>query len=135
MRETGAHRGAAEWTGILLHGRERTKAEMLDLAAHLNLEGFRWLAPSAETGKWNPGRYMDTRASNEPNLTKAVERCHHVVEYATEEGRIPPERIVLAGFSQGACLTIEYALRQPGLCGTLLVFTGCLIGPPGTVWK
>jgi phospholipase/carboxylesterase len=135
MRESGASRGEAEWAGVLLHGRERTKAEMMDLAARLNLEGIRWLAPAAETGKWYPGRYMDIRAANEPNLTRAVQRCHSVVQYANEEGRIPPERIIIAGFSQGACLGVEYVLRHPDQCGVLIVFTGCLIGPPGTVWR
>jgi predicted esterase len=125
----------AEWAGVLLHGRERTKAEMLDLAARLDLEGIRWLAPAADAGKWYPGRYMDTRASNEPHLTRAVERCHAVVEEASEGGRLPPERIIIAGFSQGACLAVEYVLRHPGQCSCLLVFTGCLIGPPGTVWR
>ena len=135
MRESGAARGAADSAGVLLHGRERTKAEMTDLAARFNLNGIRWLAPAADTGKWYPGRYMDTLASNEPNLTRAVERCDKVVDEASESGRIPSDRIIIAGFSQGACLAVEYALRHPGRCGVLIVFTGCLIGPAGTVWR
>jgi len=58
LRESGNPRGSARWAGVLLHGRERTKKEMLDLAAQLNLDGFRWLAPYAEAGRWYPGRFM-----------------------------------------------------------------------------
>ena len=135
MRESGAARGEAAAAGILLHGRERTKAEMLDLAMRFDLPNIRWLAPAADTGKWYPGRYMDTLASNEPNLTRAVERVEKVVDEAAEGGRLNADRIVMAGFSQGACLAVEYALRHPGRCNTFVVFTGCLIGPPGTVWR
>src|SRR5262249_50657701 len=92
MRESGGPRGSAGRAGVLLHGRERTKAEMTDLAARFDLPGIRWLAPAADTGKWYPGRYMDTLASNEPNLTRAVERCDKVVDEASEGGRLAPDR-------------------------------------------
>jgi phospholipase/carboxylesterase len=131
LRETGSPRGEAEWAGVLLHGRERTKQEMLDLAGRLHFEGVRWLAPYADAGKWYPGRFRDPLAANEPQLTRAVERCGRVLEEAREGGRLGPERIFIAGFSQGACVAVEYALRHPGRCGAILVFTGCMMGPPG----
>ena len=135
LRETGRPRGVAERAGILLHGRDRTKQEMFDLVAALDLAGMRWLAPAADAGKWYPNRYAEPLASNEPHLSRAVERCDRVVQEAGEGGRLSPDRIALVGFSQGACLALEYALRHPGKVGALVVLTGALIGPPGTVWR
>ena len=67
-------------------------------------------------------------------MTRAIAQCDRVVQEATEGGRLGPERLVMVGFSQGACLTLEYALQRPGRCGTLIVLTGALIGPADTVW-
>ena len=108
---------------------------MLDLAARLNLGGVRWIAPYADAGKWYPRRFWDTLASNEPYLSRAVERCDEMVEEAGESGRLDPRRLAVIGFSQGACVAVEYALRHPDRCGSIVAFTGCLMGPPGTVWR
>ena len=134
LREHGRARGEARLAGVLLHGRDRTKKEMTELAADLDLEGVRWLAPAAPAGKWYPNRFYDERAGNEPDLTQAVDHCDRVMDEATEDGRLKPDQIVVAGFSQGACLALEYALRRPGRIGAVLVFTGALIGPPATDW-
>jgi phospholipase/carboxylesterase len=119
-----------------LHGRGRTADEKVDLAARLGtLDGMRWLAPGADLGSWYPNRFWDERASNEPFLTEAVERCDEAVKEASEDGRLSPGLIAIVGFSQGACVALEYALRHPGRCGILIVFTGALMGPPGTDWR
>jgi predicted esterase len=125
----------AERAGILLHGRSRTKQEMLDLTTGLEIGGTRWIAPYADNGLWYPGRFMEPLASNEPFLTRSVERCHRLVLDAGEDGRLDPSRIFIVGFSQGACIAIEYALRHPGCCGAIVAFSGCLMGPPGTIWR
>jgi phospholipase/carboxylesterase len=135
LREAGQPRGSADCAGILLHGRSRTKQEMLDLAGGLGVEGARWLAPYAGGGLWYPGRYMDPREVNEPQLTRSVERCHWLVLEASEGGRLGPEQIFIVGFSQGACVAVEYVLRHPASVAVVVVFTGCLIGPPGAVWS
>ena len=116
----------------MLHGRGRSPEEKIDLAARFGvLDGMRWVVPRAERGgSWYPNRFFDGAAANEPFLTRAVERCHLAVEEASEDGRLGPERLVLAGFSQGACLALEYAVRHPGRVGTLIVLTGALITPP-----
>jgi phospholipase/carboxylesterase/glyoxalase family protein len=121
----------------LLHGRGKTPEEKIDLAARFgNLEGFRWVVPEAETpGSWYPGRFWDPRESNEPYLSEAVERCHAAVLEAGENGRLTPERLVIVGFSQGASLALEYALRHPGSVGSMIVLTGGLMGVPGSDWK
>ena len=94
------------------------------------------MVPEAETpGSWYPGRFWDPRELNEPYLDEAVERCHEAVLEASEDGRLPPERLVIVGFSQGASLALEYALRHPGSVGSMIVLTGGLMGVPGSDWK
>lgn len=134
LLESGAPKGTAVFAGILLHGRDRTKEDKVVLASSFGVEGIRWLAPAADTGSWYPGRFFDPRDANEPFLTRAIEQCDRVVEEAAEEGRLGPERLVMVGFSQGACLALEYALQRPGRCGALIVLTGALVGPPDTIW-
>jgi predicted esterase len=133
--EAGRARGSADLAGVLLHGRRRTPEEMIGLAARLTIDTFRWLAPAAATGRWYPHRFMDALDANEPFLSRAIDDVDRAVDDASEQGRIPPARIVVIGFSQGACLAGEYALRHPGRCGAFVMFTGCLIGPPGTAWR
>lgn len=135
LREAGQPRGQAERAGILLHGRSRTKQEMLDLATGLEIGGTRWIAPYADNGLWYPGRFMEPLASNEPHLTRSVERCRRLALDAGEGGRLDPSRIFLVGFSQGACIAVEYALRHPDSIGAIVVFSGCLMGPAGTDWR
>jgi phospholipase/carboxylesterase len=122
---------------VLLHGRGKTPEEKIDLAARFgNMEGIRWVVPEAETpGSWYPGRFFDPRESNEPYLTEAVERCHAAVLEAGEYGRLTSDRLVIVGFSQGASLALEYALRHPTRIGSLIVLTGGLMGVPGSDWK
>ncbi len=137
MRTIGASRGASLFGGVLLHGRGKTPEEKIDLAARFgNIEGIRWVVPEAETlGSWYPGRFWDPRALNEPYLTESVERCHEAVLEAGEFGRLARERLVIVGFSQGASLALEYALRHPTRVGSLIVLTGGLMGVPGSDWK
>ena len=137
VRAVGSARGASLVAGVLLHGRGKTPEEKIDLAARFgNIEGIRWVVPEAETpGSWYPGRFWDPRESNEPYLDEAVERCHEAVLEASENNRLGSERLVIVGFSQGACLALEYALRHPGRAGSLIVFTGALMGVPGSDWK
>jgi phospholipase/carboxylesterase len=137
VRSVGSPRGVSLLGGVLLHGRGKTPEEKIDLAARFgNIEGIRWVVPEAETpGSWYPGRFWDPRELNQPYLDEAIERCHEAVLEASENGRLGSERLVIVGFSQGACLALEYALRHPGRVGSLIVFTGALLGVPGSDWK
>ena len=109
LLEAGLPRGRARSAGILLHGRDRTREEKVVLASSFQLEGIRWLAPAADTGSWYPGRFFDPVAVNEPFLSQAIDRIDRVVDEAGEGGRLGPSQIFLVGFSQGACLALEYA--------------------------
>lgn len=137
VRTVGSSRGSALLAGVLLHGRGKTPEEKIDLAARFgNIDGIRWVVPEAETpGSWYPGRFFDPRETNEPFLTEAVERCHEAVLEASEYGRLTPDRLVIVGFSQGASLALEYALRHPTRVGSMIVLTGGLMGVPGSEWK
>ena len=132
--ESGARRGEALLAGVLLHGRDRTREDKVVLASSFGVPGIRWLAPAADTGSWYPGRFFEPRAANEPFLTQAVGLCDRVVDEASEGGKLARGQIVVVGFSQGACLAVEYALQHPQRCGALIVFTGALIGPPDMEW-
>jgi phospholipase/carboxylesterase len=135
MLEAGRSGGNAELAGILLHGRGRSPEEMIVLAERLGIEGCRWIAPAAVGGSWYPHTLMEPRYVNEPFLSRAVDDCDRAVDSAGEYGALGPQRIIIIGFSQGGCLATEYALRRPGRFGALVVFTGGLIGPPGTPWR
>ena len=130
LLEAGLPRGTARLAGILLHGRDRTREEKVVLASSFALEEIRWLAPAADTGSWYPGRFFDPLAANEPYLSQAIDQLDTVVTEAGEGGRIGPQQIFLVGFSQGACLALEYALRRPGRCGAIVVLTGGIFGAP-----
>jgi phospholipase/carboxylesterase len=133
--EAGRPKGEADLGGVLIHGRYRTPEEMIYLASRLNVDNIRWIAPSAGHDRsWYPGLFMDPVVSNEPSLTQAIRQIDLAVDRASENGRLNPQNLVVAGFSQGACLTVEYALRHPGRCKRLIAFTGGLFGPPGTEW-
>jgi phospholipase/carboxylesterase len=133
--ESGRARGSADLAGVLLHGRGSTPEEMMRVADRLRLDGCRWVAPAAGTGSWFPHRFMQPLDVNEPFLSRAIDDCDRAVDEASEQGRLSSARIVVIGFSQGACLASEYVLRRPGRCGALVIFTGGLIGPPGTPWR
>lgn len=135
LLEGGRARGAAERAGVLLHGRGGDAGGMLELAKRLDQDKTRWLAPAADHGTWYPYRFMEPIALNEPFLSDAIARCDEAVQEASEDGRLDPSRIVILGFSQGACLTTEYVLRHPNRAQTVIVFTGGLMGPSGTEWR
>jgi phospholipase/carboxylesterase len=136
QREVGQPRGTSRRAGVLLHGRGRTPEEKVNLAAKMrHVEDMRWVVPSADAGSWYPNRFMDPIATNEPYLSQAIERCDEAIKEASEDGRLAADRIAMVGFSQGACLALEYVLRRPGRCGSVIAFTGALMGLSERDWK
>ena len=114
---------------ILIHGRHASGEVILPLAERLALPGLCFLAPDAETGSWYPGLFMGPIAANEPFLSQSLDRLGAILRAVNELGFDVGEEIVLAGFSQGACLVLEYAARNPRRYAAVLGFTGGLIGP------
>ncbi len=116
---------------ICVHGRGASAEDILGLAAALRASGFAFLAPQAASNTWYPNRFIAPLASNEPWLSSALAAVGEIVDYVAGAG-IPTERTVLLGFSQGACLALEYGARNARRYGGLVGLSGGLIGPDGT---
>ena len=133
--EAGQPPGRAELAGVLLHGRDRTAEEMLDIAGRIDLTPWRWVAPAADVGSWYPHRFMDPVAANAAALEAALTRCALAMDDASESGRLGAERLAIIGFSQGACVACEFVLRNPRRCRALIMFTGSIIGTDALPWR
>ncbi len=116
---------------LMLHGRGASAEDILTLADRLGQGGFAYLAPQATGNTWYPNRFLAPLESNEPWLSSALD-CAETVLRHIEEAGIPDERIMLLGFSQGACLTLEFAARHARRYGGIAGLTGALIGPADT---
>lgn len=130
----GAPLESASTAVILVHGRGATAESILQLAPNL-IEGLEhgdnvaFLAPQAMGNTWYPHRFIAPIESNEPFLSSALGMLDQVVD-AAGAADIAPGSIMIAGFSQGACLTLEYAARGSRQIGAAAGFSGGLIGPP-----
>src|SRR5262249_49152109 len=119
------HAGAAM---VLIHGRGATAGDILTLVPELEQPGWTVLAPQAAEGTWYPYPFTAPIERNEPWLSSALAVVGGVLGRITVAG-IRPERTVLLGFSQGACLTLEYAARNARRFGGVVGLSGGLIGP------
>lgn len=118
---------------VMLHGRGATAESILELVGPIGASGVAYLAPEATGGQWYPHRFMEPIELNEPWLSSALALVGRVLEELAATG-VPAERVVLLGFSQGACLALEYAARNGRRYGGVVGLSGGLIGPPGTGW-
>ena len=116
---------------IALHGRGAGAEDIIALAQEIAPPGVSILAPQAAGNTWYPYRFIEPRERNEPYLSSALRIVADLVTRLGEEG-IAPERVALLGFSQGACLALEAAARNPRRYAGVIGFSGGLIGPPGT---
>jgi phospholipase/carboxylesterase len=115
---------------IMLHGRGASARDILTLASELEAPGWAFIAPQAANGTWYPYPFMAPVARNEPWLSSALDVTAGVLAHLTEAG-ISAERTVLLGFSQGACLTLEFSARNARRYGGVVGLSGGLIGPDG----
>jgi len=116
---------------IMIHGRGASAQDILGLAPEIHQPGFAYLAPQAAGNTWYPYPFMSPIESNEPYLSSALQRIAEVLAEVKKAG-IPVERTMLLGFSQGACLTLEFAARHAQRYGGVFGLSGGLIGPEGT---
>jgi phospholipase/carboxylesterase len=112
---------------ILLHGRGGSAEDIISLADHLDVNAFTLLAPQASNHSWYPYSFLAPIFQNEPWLSSALHLLEEMVLDLKEKG-ITSDRVYFVGFSQGACLTLEFVCRNATKYGGVVIFTGGLIG-------
>jgi phospholipase/carboxylesterase len=112
---------------IMIHGRGSNAEDILSIADHLNAKDFTLLAPQATNNTWYPYSFMAPPSTNEPWLSSALSLLKEIVTDLETKG-IVKEKIYFLGFSQGACLTLEFVTRNAAKYGGVIAFTGGLIG-------
>lgn len=132
--ETGAALANARLAAIMIHGRGRGPEEMADLGDAIAVDGIRYFCPAAPGGSWYPGRFLEPLERNQPALGTALAAVDCLIDDIDAAG-FSCESIVLCGFSQGACLAVQTLVLRPAPYAAGLIFTGGLIGPPGTGWR
>lgn len=133
VRRLGEPLAEAAAAAILVHGRGGSAEDILTLAGELDVEGFAYLAPQARGNTWYPQSFLAPLPANEPGLSSGLGRLASLVDEVAAAG-VPPRRVVLLGFSQGACLALEFAARHPRRYGAVIGLTGGLVGPRSTQW-
>ena len=128
--QEGAPLEKARAAMLLVHGRGAGAEDIMTLGRELMHPNFAYLAPQAAGSTWYPNPFTATIESNEPYFSSAIAVLEGLLEKVTRH--MPSERVILLGFSQGACLTLEFCARHARRYGGIVGFSGGLIGPDGT---
>lgn len=121
----------ARAVAILVHGRGASAEDILSLTHELRARDVAYLAPEAAGQTWYPYSFLAPIERNEPGISSGLRVLDGLLEQVGRQG-VPPRRVVLMGFSQGACLSLEYAARHPQHYKAVVGLSGGVIGPPGT---
>jgi len=121
----------ARLVAIFIHGRGASAADILSLSEELTAGDVAYLAPQAAGSTWYPLSFLSPIPQNEPGITSGLGTIARLVAEVAAQG-VPQERVMLLGFSQGACLSLEFAARHAGRYAAVVGLSGGLIGPPGT---
>ena len=131
VMRSGPAPGDARLVAILLHGRGASAEDILGLAQRFSATDIAYVAPQAARSTWYPYSFLEPIDRNEPWLGSALRVITELVEDLRQQG-VSSDRLVLMGFSQGACLALEFAARHAQRYAAVVAFSGGLIGPPGT---
>ncbi len=134
IARAGASLDEAAAAMILIHGRGAGSADILGLSDAFARPDVAYFAPEAAGNVWYPQRFVMPLWMNQPDLDSAISVIAALAD-AIAAGGVPHERIVLAGFSQGACLALEVAARHPRRWGGVVALSGGLIGEPDDVTR
>jgi len=121
----------ARLTMILVHGRGASSADILGLADELGTTDVAFVAPDAPGRTWYPHSFLSPIPQNEPGISSGLAVLAGIVSALNHDG-VTTDRIGLLGFSQGACLSLEFAARNARRYAAIIGLSGGLIGPPGT---
>ena len=124
---TGAPLEDARAAVVLVHGRGATAQSILGMAEEFDADGVAYLAPQAAGNAWYPNPFTAPVESNEPGRSSGLRAIGDAIADASKAG-VPTDRVLVLGFSQGACLAAEYVARNPARYGGLAVLSGGLIG-------
>lgn len=133
IAQAGRPLGESHAVMIMVHGRNGSPHDILDLCPMLDRPGFTYLAPAAADNSWYPFSFLAETQQNEPGLSSGLHVLESLLNDVLSRG-IRPEHVMLLGFSQGACLAGEFAVRHARRLGGIVMYSGGLIGPPGTTW-
>ncbi|HUF66154.1 MAG TPA: dienelactone hydrolase family protein [Gemmatimonadaceae bacterium] len=131
LRTAGAPLNEARAVMIMIHGRGGRAEDILTLVPMLEHEDFAYLAPQAASNTWYPYSFLSPIPQNEPGISSGMQVISDVLDRVAAAG-VSPERTILLGFSQGACLAIEFSARHARRYGGVACLSGGLIGPDGT---
>lgn len=134
LLQAGTPLDQAQAVVILLHGRGAGAEDILSLVPHIDRPGFTYLAPQAAGSSWYPHSFLAPIEDNQPGINSGLQVIADLLSTLSDSG-IPAERTILLGFSQGACLSLEFIARHPARYGGAAGLSGGLIGPPGTAWE
>lgn len=127
----GAPLTTATAAAILLHGRGGEPEDMLSLADEWSVPAVAYLAPAAADRTWYPRSFLAPIEQNEPALSSALRLIEQLIASLERQG-LGPKQVVIVGFSQGACLALEYVARHAQPYGGIVALSGGLIGPLGS---
>lgn len=130
VEQWGADPQDADLVVLAVHGRDQDPSFLREVSARIGIDRLSWVAPCAPGRSWYPNRFLDDRAANEPALGEALATVQGHLDRLTVAG-ISTERVVLLGFSQGACLLSDHLLCRPVRHAAVALLTGGFIGPAG----
>jgi predicted esterase len=128
--QAGAPIDEARLVAVMLHGRGAGAQDILNLSQEFSVRDVAYVAPEAAGNTWYPYSFLMPVEQNEPSLSSALRVIEALLASLAEKG-FGADRIALMGFSQGACLSLEFAARHPRRYAAIAAFSGGLIGPPG----